>query len=233
MRSLVALLILLPSTARAQVPLEVPGHAPAMVVAPAGDAARPVVVVLHGNYDRPEWACASWAEIVGDRAFLLCPRGARRRDAPASEDRWTYRDGADGVIEEVRAARAALVAREGDRVMDGPDVYVGFSLGAHITAELASRRGGPRRIQLVEGGRALLDRSDTRRRFARAGGRMAIVCGQPSCDSRARRAAEAIERDGGEAQARFVDVGHTRDPRMTPLIRETFDWLVQGDPRFR
>lgn len=232
MRRLLVLLLLMPSAARAQVALDVPGHAPAVVVVPSGDAPRPVVIVLHGNYDRPEWACASWMEIVQGRAFILCPRGVRRRGVPASEDRWTYRGGADAVMEEIRAARAALVAREGDRVMAGPDVYAGFSLGAHLVAELASRPHGPRRIQLVEGGRALLDRSDTRRRFARAGGRLAIVCGQRSCDERARVAAAAIEREGGEATTRFVEVGHTRDERMTPLMRETFDWLVRDDPRF-
>jgi predicted esterase len=224
--------LMIPAAASAQVEaLAVPGHSDAALVVPASVEPRPVIVALHGNYDRPEWACESWAEIVEGRAFVLCPRGAPRRDVPRAEDRWTYR-GADAVVREVEAARRALVARYGARVAGGPDVWVGFSLGAHLVAELASRADGPRRIQLVEGGRTLFRHAGARRRFARAGGRVAIVCGQRSCDAAARAASEAIVAAGGDARVRFVEVGHQRHPLMTPLLRETLDWLVAGDPRF-
>jgi predicted esterase len=232
MRVAVVLCLLIPAAASAQVEaLEVPGHSDAALVVPRSSEPRPVVVALHGNFDRPEWACESWAEIVRGRAFVLCPRGVPRRGVSRAEDRWTYR-GAGAVVDEVEAARRALVARYGARVAAGPDVWVGFSLGAHLVAELAGRSDGPRRIQLVEGGRTLFRRADARRRFARDGGRVAIVCGLRSCETEARAAAEAIVAAGGEASVRFVEVGHQRHPRMTPLLRETFDWLVAEDPRF-
>ncbi len=232
MRVVLVFWLMIPAGASAQVEaLAVPGHSDAALVVPASVEPRPVIVALHGNYDRPEWACESWAQIVDGRAFVLCPRGAPRRDVPRAEDRWTYR-GADAVVREVEAARRALVARYGERVAAGPDVWVGFSLGAHLVAELAGRRDGPRRIQLVEGGRTLFRRADARRRFARGGGRVAIVCGLASCEAQAGAAAVAIIEAGGEARARFVEVGHQRHPRMTPLLRETLDWLVADDPRF-
>jgi poly(3-hydroxybutyrate) depolymerase len=40
-----------------QLSLSVQGYQPAIVVPPLLKGKRPVVVALHGNFDRPEWNC--------------------------------------------------------------------------------------------------------------------------------------------------------------------------------
>src|SRR5688572_30141671 len=83
--------------------LLVPGFGAAVVSVPVGTRTpRPVVLALHGNYDRPEWQCEVWRDITGGFPWVLCPRGVPRGDAPKSADRWTYTTAAK-VTEEVRA----------------------------------------------------------------------------------------------------------------------------------
>jgi len=65
-----------------------------------------VVVVLHGNFDRPEWSCDAWGPLVAGRAFVLCPRGIPRGDAPGL-DRWHY-GGRPSILREVAAGRASF-----------------------------------------------------------------------------------------------------------------------------
>jgi predicted esterase len=59
-------------------PLPVSGFGDAVLAVPVG-ATRPtpVVVAVLGIGDNPEDQCAVWREIVGARAFVLCPRGAK------------------------------------------------------------------------------------------------------------------------------------------------------------
>ena len=66
--------------------LEVPGFASAVVSVPLGARApRPILVATHGNFDRPEWQCMVWGEIVGARSctareeFGVGPHGRQRR----------------------------------------------------------------------------------------------------------------------------------------------------------
>lgn len=56
--------------------LAVPGFGEAVTVVPVG-ATRPapVVVAVIGIGDTPEEQCAAWRDIVGPRAFVVCPRG--------------------------------------------------------------------------------------------------------------------------------------------------------------
>src|SRR5262249_57017702 len=109
----------------ADLPLE--GFAAAVVSLPIGTSARrPVVLATHGNYDRPEWQCEVWRGIVGDRAFVLCPRGIARPDSPSPDDiRFTYPTNA--VLErELDAGLQALRVRFADRLDDGAILYTGF-----------------------------------------------------------------------------------------------------------
>jgi len=55
--------------------LPVPGFASAVLVSPVGATTpRPLVVAVLGIGDTPESQCAVWRELVGQRAFVLCPR---------------------------------------------------------------------------------------------------------------------------------------------------------------
>jgi predicted esterase len=140
-------------------PLDVDGFARASHVAPLGDAARPrpVVVVLHGNFDRPEWECATWGEAAAFHGFVLCPRGVRTPWATRAEDRWTYGSAAR-VAREIEAGLEALEARYPGMVTREGMVLAGFSLGAILAPKLVrSSPGKYSHVFLVEGGVDQLD----------------------------------------------------------------------------
>ena len=227
---LAALLALaaLPASVDAQEPLEVPGHRAAVFVAADGGGARALVVALHGNFDRPEWACAAWDRIVRRRAFLLCPRGEPRADAPGL-DRWQL-PLAGPLAREIAAARRALAARHPGALDEGPDVYVGFSQGAHRIARFAlTTPARYPRVQLVEGGDALWSGPGA---AARPGARVAFVCATAWCARRGRGAVAALARGGAEARLERRPGAHHELDVMEPAIRETFEWRVRDDARF-
>ena len=218
--------------AAASEPLEVPGFHPAEhVAARDGSTPRPVVVILHGNFDRPEWECDAWAPIVAGRAFLLCPRGVPRPDAPGL-DRWKY-GGRPALVREVAAGRAALTARYPGRVDAGPDLWVGFSLGAIHLSPLA--RANPDRfvrIILVEGGLEGWTRRAVAR-FVRGGGRkIGFACGREGCRRRAEGLAAMLDAAGGGGRVAFAPIGHDFSAPLIAPTRAVFDWLVEDDPRF-
>src|SRR5262249_55394568 len=122
------------------VSLAVEGFGDAVVSVPIGaDGKRPIVIATHGNYDRPEWQCEVWRELVQARAFVLCPRGVARADSPSHDEvRFTYANNR-ALEREVTAALAALRARFAEFADDGAVVWTGFSLGAIMGVPIASR----------------------------------------------------------------------------------------------
>jgi pimeloyl-ACP methyl ester carboxylesterase len=221
------------TAAQATEPLEVPGFHPAehVVPDPGTRGPRPVVVILHGNFDRPEWNCEAWSSIVAGRAFILCPRGVPRRDSPGM-DRWEY-GGRPSILREVAAGRAALATRYPGRVDPGPDVWVGFSLGAIHLSPLA--RGAPERyprIVLVEGGLDGWDRRSIARFVAGGGRKIGFACGREGCRRRAEGLSTMLDGAGGGGRVAFAPIGHNfHGPILAPTKR-VFDWLVEDDARF-
>ena len=59
------------SLAQATSSLDVAGFPPAVLVAPSATSARPVVVLLHGRGDSPDWICEAFAPLVAGRAWLV------------------------------------------------------------------------------------------------------------------------------------------------------------------
>ncbi len=58
------------------VPLAVAGFGDAVLSAPSGATSpAPVLVAVLGIGDTPESQCAVWRDLIGQRAFVLCPRG--------------------------------------------------------------------------------------------------------------------------------------------------------------
>jgi pimeloyl-ACP methyl ester carboxylesterase len=185
--------------------LPVAGFGEAVAIVPVG-ATRPapVLVAVLGIGDSPEEQCATWREIVGARAFVLCPRGAKHMvvdepeveagagEAPAEsevseEERPSVRP--DGgrlrqvgfypvdvptLDREVAAGLAALKARWGAHVSDRDVVYAGFSRGAFLGASFAAKR--PERFSRV----ILIEggqspwQPDTAAAFARGGGKRVL-----------------------------------------------------------
>lgn len=141
--------------------LKVPGFNDAMFVSPSerSSAPRPVVIVLHGNFDRPEWQCKMWQSVASWYGWILCPRGVRTPWATLAEDRWTYRGGAKKVSGEMMAALTALESRFPGAVTRDGAVLVGFSLGAILIPELIQLHPDWfDTVFLIEGGLKQLDR---------------------------------------------------------------------------
>jgi predicted esterase len=207
--------------------LEVVGHRAAVLAVPRG-VRRPVplYVVLHGNFDRPEWQCEVWRGIVGDGAFVLCPRGVPRSDVAARLDRWTYAALARTEAE-VEAAVSALESELGAYLAPGKRVLAGFSLGAsHAAGLLRKRARGFIRAVLIEGGDRAWAGASAKAYAAQGGVAVLFGCAQSVCRARAAQAAKTLEAAGIAAKvADAGDVGHTYDGRVAEVVAAELDWL--------
>ena len=212
------------------VPLDVPGYGAAVVSLPLGaSASKPVLIAAHGNYDRPEWQCATWRAIVGDRGFILCPRGVMRRDSPSPDDiRFTYEK---GFTAEVDAALAALRARFPDFVDVGPMMYAGFSLGAILGVSYVLRDPARfPRVVLIEGGEG----GWGEKKFAASGGvRVLWGCGQAGCVGGAKAMAARFERAKVPSKVVYGrGEGHSYTGAVADEIKKELSWLLEGDARW-
>jgi hypothetical protein len=218
--------------------LEVPGFQAAVVSLPLGTRdVRPVLVATHGNFDRPEWQCEIWREIVGPAGFVLCPRGVRRDDTlhyPKDEVRYHYRSNAQ-LEKEIVAGLAALRRRYPGRVDPGPAVYTGFSQGAIMGVPIVKRAPASYpRVVLLEGGAGGIDAA-TIKGWARGGvKRVLFACGQPGCNRTAKQAAKLLEAAGIGARVLYGgNVGHSYAELVSRQVRGELPWLVAGDDRWR
>ena len=186
-------------------PLEVEGFHAASHVGPNDSTSpRPVTLVLHGNYDRPEWQCETWRHIAAYRGWVLCPRGAPTPWAPPEEDRWHY-PGYKALAREIDAALDALIAKYGEKVTLEEMVLVGFSLGAIYAPSLIINQ--PNRftyVFFIEGG---VDKLETWRLRAlkRAGVKgIGMAMSTPKYRAAAQSLMKRIEKQG--MRAVFVDM---------------------------
>ena len=221
-------------TAEPLEPLPVEGFGAAVVSVPTGATApRPVVVALHGNYDRPEWQCAVWREITRAHPWVLCPRGIPRSDAPKGADRWTFA-GVARFEEELNAGLTALAAAYERYVDLREPVFTGFSLGAILGVHLLKRpESRYKRAVLVEGGYAGWGVAGARAFDAHGGEKLLIGCGQTACVHAGRQLERLFAR--GQVSVEVTsggDAGHTYDGPVARAVAERWGWLVAGDPRF-
>lgn len=215
-------------------PLVVPTFRDAVVSVPLGATDhRPVVLALHGNYDRPEWQCEVWRAVTKGYAFVVCPRGIPRRDAPPGENRWTYGKPGD-VRREIDAALTALRVRFGDYVAAGPMVYAGFSLGAILGVGIVSGDAErfPRAV-LIEGGHDNWSDARAKSYAAQGGRRVLFACGQRTCTTGTKAPSKLLGEAGVETRSVFGgEVGHTYDGPVAAEISGAFSWLVRDDLRW-
>lgn len=212
-----------------------PDHAPAVVSLPLGATEpRPLVVATHGNYDRPEWACAVWRDIVGDAGFVLCPRGVARRDPPALDDpRYHYLTN-QHLEREIEQALASVAEAFPGYITPPPHVFAGFSQGAIMGVAIIARR--PTwfdRAVLVEGGFDRWTRANVTAFAANGGSRVLFACGQWDCDHGGRRLAKWFETAGIESHVVFAKgEGHTYGGAVAELIWGEWAWFVADDERW-
>jgi hypothetical protein len=190
---------------------------------------RPIVVALHGSHCNPEWQCGDMRSIVGDRAFIVCPRGIEASKRKPS-DGVTYTYG-QPVTPEIDASVAALRFRYGPLVDPGTMVYSGYSLGAALGSSVVMPDPARYpRVLLIEGGQS----GWGERKFAESGGQRALwACGQANCFGSATATAARFERANVPARVAYAPgAGHISGGAVAEAIRAQWPWFVEGDPRF-
>jgi predicted esterase len=217
--------------------LEVEGYLPAVVVEPPDDGrVRPLLVATHGAGGTPEAHCERWLALIGTRAFILCTRGRETDRFLPPDQRGYFYDGHVELGKEVVRAVAALEQKLGPRVDVKRATFAGFSQGAsmgalfiHQSREYASMFG---RVILVEGGAKEWTVSAAER-LRDAGARVAIFCGQPSCDQDARHSLKWMERAALDARVFYAaGAGHTYGGEVGKQVEAAREWLFDGDPRW-
>jgi hypothetical protein len=188
--------------------------------------ARPVMIAMHGNGDRPDWACGEWRGVTNAYPFIVCPQGS-----PSGADRFAWGSSAQ-IKRIIDLALPALRARFGDYVQTGPMIYAGFSAGVIYGAGVikASPSAFPR-LMLSEGGYDQLVDPGFAKVFATHGGqRVLLGCStHGSCPGSYRDAKKLLERAGVEVRINDAgNLGHTLDARVTTSLKKDWPWLVEG-----
>lgn len=210
-------------------------HASAVLSVPIGTTRpRPILVVAHGNYDRPEWECSVWRSLLRNRAWILCLRGRVRTDVPFDDrPRYSY-PSEPALAAEIADGIAALEARHGAYVDRGAIAYAGFSLGAIYGPGVLRRL--PRSTELavmVEGSASQWNRDAIASFRQRGGRRLLFACGQRGCVVDARELLPRLRGAGIDARVVYAaGAGHSYSGPVAIAIGEALDWLLEGDPRF-
>lgn len=215
--------------------LPVAGHPDAWMSLPTGATGkRPVVVVVHGAGDRPDWQCGGWRRATGEYAFVVCPRGAYApADSTKTDLRYTHRGGAP-LLAYIDASLSALEARYPGYVDTSTPLLAGFSLGAsEILALAVDDPARFPRIALVEGGTS--GWTDARiDAYVRGGGlRVVYGAGQRANEVAAKATVKRLLAHGLDARVVYAPVGHTFDPPLEDAIHGELAWWVAGDPRWK
>jgi predicted esterase len=207
--------------------LAVPGFGTALVVLPAGNEPRPLLLAAHGAGDSPRWQCRHWDAAVRGRFVILCPRGVAL--SSGDDPGYFYRNHIE-LEREVTAALAALKQELGARLSPADGVYSGYSQGATMGALMVIAHGADfPHLVLVEGGSG--DWTAGRaKKFRETGGKsVAIVCGTPNCAKRGERSVAILEKAGLRARVEHVEHGgHVYDGRVGERATELLDGWVFG-----
>ncbi len=205
--------------------MPVAGFTNAVLISPVG-ATRPMplVVAVLGIGDTPESQCAVWRELVGTRAFVICPRftphyvpvqvegsnpgqallgllGLQPPDAPSADPSGAvvqsgFRPTEVPEVErEIDAAVAAARSIFPKYIAVGPALYIGFSRGAFLGATLIAKTPSKYpRAILIEGGQSAWT-DPSAAGYAKGGGkRVLFACGQPSCVAESEPASQLLGR---------------------------------------
>jgi poly(3-hydroxybutyrate) depolymerase len=214
--------------------LAVAGHPDAFISLPTGATTRrPVVVVVHGSGDRPNWQCEGWRSATAAFPFIVCPTGAYDAHwSTPGDTRYTHTGGAS-LLGYIDAALAALAARYPEQADTHTPLLAGFSLGASEILGLAVKDPSRfPRIALIEG--AWDGWTDARvTSYAKGGGQHVLYgAGQRDVERRQRATAKRLVDAGVETRVVFAPVGHSFDQRLVDAIRAEAAWLVEDDARW-
>jgi len=211
----------------------------AIVSLPLGSTApRPLLVATHGAGGRALDHCQLWRRIVADRGFVLCPRGrAIYPYGPAEPTRFFY-PGHPSLAKEVSRAMAALAQRYAARLDPSKPIFAGYSQGASMgSMVLPEHPAGFARAALVEGGFGQYQEwniAAARRFRAQGGTRILLGCGRAKCVRLGRVTASYMRQGGLDVRLVYaVGAGHTYRGAMEEKVAQAFDWLIEGDARWK
>jgi poly(3-hydroxybutyrate) depolymerase len=206
------------------VDLPVPGYASAKVAVPLGSVhPAPVVIALHGSYDRPEWQCGSWASITGGRPFVLCPTGVPRGQ------RFAWKS-PDSTAKELRAALTALKKRFGEHVASGSVVLAGYGMGADHAIWIQKQESSFfAYLALVEGGTEKWSSTMAAAFGQRGGKRILLACSHDACVPNAQRA--RLFSVGAGLDVKLLTLPDERralSPALVRALKKEWPWLATG-----
>jgi len=211
---------------------------PAVVSLPLGATSpRPVLVAAHGAGGLARTHCELWRSIVGDRGFVLCPRGSAIYPHGPPHATGYFYNGHPALGREIEVALAALGERYPERVdLDAP-IFAGYSQGASMgSMVLPSHPARFARAVLWEGGFGQFQEWNiaAARRFRERGGlRVLLACGRVECLELARTTADYMRRGGLDARVVYESgAGHTHGGAIRHKVRAAFGWLTEGDSRW-
>lgn len=189
--------------------------------------ARPVIIALHGDGDRPEWACGSYRHLSANRAFVLCPAGQatsseRFRVLPLAESQRRLREDLLG-----------LKGRFGKYIAPGPVVLAAIGAAVPQAIEIALQEPAFFAYLLLIDGSPKYFSAPLLTRFGSAGGRRVLwMCSEEACASELAPRQRALPPAGVEIRWLRSQAGRGLDAAMVQSLTEEFRWLVAGDPRF-
>jgi predicted esterase len=202
-----------------------------VAVPQAGSTPKPLLIATHGAGDTPAWQCQLWQQLIGARGFVLCPAGV-----PFSRSRnsgYFYRN--HHLLErEVLAAVKALRTAYAGRVDTEAAVYTGYSQGATMGALMVVNHAAEfSRLVLIEGGHHEWNVT-VAKKYKRGGGqRVLFACGVRYCKRGADKSAGYLDTAGVPARVEYVEgAGHIYDGPVAERVLASFEWLVEGDPRW-
>jgi predicted esterase len=214
--------------------LSVAGFPDAVVSVPNGATSpRPVIIVLHGSGDRPDWNCDAWRHMTGAHGFVLCPRGdPDLRSSTPDDRRYTLRGGSY-LRRYIEVSVEVLAARYAGYVQPEHPILTGFSLGATQAALLAvDDPSAFPRVALLEGGHGAWTTERIARFHGHGGERVLFGCGSAWCVPAAKSATSRLEKAGVESRAVYANVGHTNDRPLQEAIMTEIGWFLGGDSRW-
>ncbi|MGC4090068.1 MAG: hypothetical protein QM756_19740 [Polyangiaceae bacterium] len=189
---------------------------------------RPVLLALHGGFDRPEWQCGSYRGITHGRSFILCPRGV-----PVTPQAFGL-GSPDDSERELRAAITGLKARFGAHVASGPVVL--SALGPSVEHALSLALKEPSffsHLVLVNGSLSRLTPAFATRFGASGGKRVLAVCSPGGCDADSDRRVSSLRPAGVEARLVLAERGQGLDGDIAALLEKQWSWLVASEPRWK
>jgi pimeloyl-ACP methyl ester carboxylesterase len=214
--------------------LPVPGFPDAVVSVPNGATSpRPVIVVIHGSGDRPDWNCDAWRHITSAAGFVLCPRGAHNAEWSTKDDERFTHKGGETLRRHIDLAMQALVEKWPGYVDADHPIVEGFSLGATEISQLAQKDPARwSRVAVLEGGHDVWSVASAKAFAAGGGQKVLFGCGSKWCVPAAKAAAARLEKGGVAAKWVFADVGHTNDRPLQEAVMTELAWFLEGDSRW-